>query len=234
MTQKTSIDQVELNKFNKTIEEWWDKNGEFKTLHDINPVRIKYIMDKIGDSHLRGNDNISIIDIGCGGGLISVPLHKLGAKVTGLDANKHNIEAASKYAKKNKLGIEFINSTAEEHKGKYDVVLCLEVIEHVANPEEFVQNLTRLVKDGGMIILSTINRTVKSYLQAIIMAEYVLRWVPTGTHDYTKFIKPSELKNMLKNSKFQIKELKGLKLNPLTNIWYLDDNIDVNYFACIT
>lgn len=240
MTKKSSIDQKELNKFNKTTEEWWDESGEFKTLHDINPIRIKYIIDKvtkhfnINNSSEHPLEGLEILDVGCGGGLISVPICKLGAKVTALDANENNIKASSEYAKKHKLKIEFINNTVENHSGLYDVLLCLEVIEHVGNIKEFVQNLTKLLKPHGMIILSTINRTIKSYFQAIIMAEYILKWIPINTHNYAKFVKPSELKNMLENTEFQLEELCGLKLSPLTKTWYLSDDIDVNYFAYIT
>ncbi len=247
MAQKTSIDQSELKKFNKSFEEWWDPNGEFKTLHEINPIRISYITDKITEhfnlqnSSLNPLKNLSILDVGCGGGLVSVPIYKNGANVVGLDANKHNIKAATSYAKKNNLDIKFINTTIEKLAANldkpglgecYDVVLCLEVIEHVANLVEFLQNLVKLVKPGGLIIISTINRNIKSYFQAIVMAEYFLHWVETGTHDHAKFVKPSELHNMLKNGK-KIKELKGLKFNLLTNKWYISDDINVNYFACI-
>jgi 2-polyprenyl-6-hydroxyphenyl methylase/3-demethylubiquinone-9 3-methyltransferase len=245
MTRKSSIDQEELNKFNRTYEQWWDRSGEFKTLHDINPIRIKYITDKIREKfNIKGTisdplKNLDIIDVGCGGGLISMPMSDLGSNVTCLDANENNIKAASDYAKQHNLQVEFVNSTVEEFifatkkPSSYDVVLCLEVIEHVANPPEFVQNLTKLLKPNGLMILSTINRTLKSYLQAIIMAEYVLGWMPRGTHDYNKFVKPSELKKMIQDSAFDLQELMGLKLNPLLNEWYLADDIDVNYFACI-
>lgn len=243
MTPSSSINQAELNKFSRNHEQWWDEQGEFKTLHDINPIRVNYITQKIqqhfniskkSDHPLK---NLNIIDIGCGGGLVSVPMCKLGANVVGLDANENNIKAATDYAKKHNLNISFICNSVEDYLAKqhvlYDVVLCMEVIEHVDNTEEFLLNLTKLLKPNGLLILSTINRTIQSYMQAILMAEYVLRWVPTGTHDYAKFIKPSELKNMLQGTKWQLQELKGLKLNVIDSSWYLSDDIDVNYFACI-
>lgn len=255
MIKKSSIDAKELNKFTKTSEEWWDTEGEFKILHKINPLRIDYIVQKIlysthpdpkpktgskMEAAASGArpilSNVSILDVGCGGGLISIPLCKLGAKITALDANNHNIIAASLRAKAQNLTIEFVTATAEEYLATgilHDIVICLEVIEHVSDPQEFMHTLTKLVKPGGMIILSTINRTPKSYAQAIIMAEYVLNWVKAGTHDYHKFIKPSELNKMLQGTKFYIDELKGLKFNPIAKDWYLSENIDVNYFACL-
>ncbi len=253
MIKKSSIDSNELNKFNRTCEQWWDKSGEFKILHEINPIRIKYINDKIAEHfHYKLDDNIStllknldIMDVGCGGGLISIPISTLGAKVTAIDANAHNIEALSDYIKKNKLNkfsINPVNITVEEYiinyPGKlYDVIICLEVIEHVANQQEFLQNLLKLLKPGAILILSTINRTMKSYTQAIIAAEYILQWVPINTHDHSKFIKPSELNNIIKQADqrdFYLKNLTGLKFSPMRNRWYLsEDDIDVNYFASI-
>lgn len=240
MANRSSVNKNELDKFNKTSEEWWDRSGEFKVLHKINPIRIQYITDKILEWFSPSAlSEIKLIDIGCGGGLITVPLSNLGIKVTALDANKHNINAASKYAKDNSVSASFINSTVEDYVGDpknqktYDVVLCLEVIEHVDNLKEFIQNLTKLLKPKGIIILSTINRTLESYAQAILMAEYVLGWVKPGTHDYSKFIKPSELNSMLGQTDCHLQELTGLKFNPMANNWYLSDNISVNYFALI-
>ena len=247
MDKRSSVDQNELNKFNKTSKEWWDKSGEFKILHQINPLRIQYINDKIaehfnsienGDGNPKPLKNLNIIDVGCGGGLISVPICQLGAKVTAIDANSYNIKALSEYTSSNNLDINPVNTTVEEYISNYpdqlhDVVLCLEVLEHVSNQSVFIQNLLRLLKPTGMLILSTINRTIKSYAQAIIAAEYILKWVPTNTHDYSKFLKPSELCKMLKASNFQLKNLTGLKFDIITNTWYLSDDIDVNYFACV-
>ncbi len=247
MTKNSSIDHNELNKFNKTSNEWWDEFGEFKILHKINPIRLEYIKNKITE-HFNISEtsaktakpltHLDIIDIGCGGGLISVPICKLGANVTAIDANNHNIKASCEHAKKADLKINFINITVEEYinlypKNLYDIVLCLEVVEHVANQQEFIQNLLKLIKPNGILILSTINRTIKSYAQAIITAEYILKWVPTNTHNHSKFLKPSEIHNIIKQKNFYLKDLTGLKFNPLTNNWYLSDDIDVNYFACI-
>ncbi|GAB4167990.1 MAG: bifunctional 3-demethylubiquinone 3-O-methyltransferase/2-octaprenyl-6-hydroxy phenol methylase [Rickettsiaceae bacterium] len=240
MASKTSVDQEELNKFNKTAQQWWDENGEFKTLHQINPVRVSYITEQmknhftIGGTKGTAFSDLTLLDVGSGGGLISVPMHMLGLKVTGLDANEHNFRAATSHARTNKLPINFINQTVEQHsesQQKYDVILCLEVIEHVANPDEFLLSLNKMLAPGGLLIVSTINRTPKSYLLAIVMAEYVLGMVPKKTHNYLKFIRPSELVFMLKNTELSLKALKGLTLSVINNKWQLSDDIAVNYFA---
>jgi 2-polyprenyl-6-hydroxyphenyl methylase/3-demethylubiquinone-9 3-methyltransferase len=240
MQQESSIDKEELNKFNKTYSEWWDTNGEFKTLHQINPIRIEYIISKIkrhfGISGTKKHllSGLSLLDVGSGGGLISVPMSQFGAKVTGLDANKHNVKAAEIHAKEHKLNINYLNTTIEQHiysEEKYDIILCLEVMEHVAHPDDFIVNLSKLLNPGGLLIISTINRTVKSYLLAIVGAEYVLRWVPVKTHNYSKFIKPSELVRISQNTSLKIEELKGLIFSVLQQDWLLSDDIDVNYFA---
>lgn len=241
----SSIDPIELNKFNKTNQEWWDLDGEFKMLHQINPTRIHYIQSIISDhfalrkreaaNEVKPLNGLKILDIGSGGGIVCKSIYELGADISGLDANEHNVKAASLYAKENNLSINYIHSSIEDfvsaNTGKFDVALCLEVIEHVANPEQFMQNISRLVKDNGIIIVSTINRTAKSFAQAIVMAEYVLGWVKRGTHDHSKFIRPSELASMLQPTNFELFDLKGLKLSLSDNIWHLSDDIDVNYFA---
>lgn len=243
ISDQSSIDQQELKKFNRTEQEWWNQDGEFKALHTINPVRIEYITSivrkyfDIVDNKKSLLGGLKIIDVGCGGGLICAPMSELGARVTGLDANKDNIKAATSYAKRSKLNIEYINDTIEEYiksPKKYDIVLCLEVIEHVANQKEFVNNISKLVAPGGILIFSTINRTRKAYLLAIMMAEYVLRWVPRQTHNYSKFIRPSEFVRMLERTTLRLSELKGLTFSMLSQNWYLSDDIDVNYFAVFT
>jgi 2-polyprenyl-6-hydroxyphenyl methylase/3-demethylubiquinone-9 3-methyltransferase len=243
MTNKSSIDQTELNKFNKTKEQWWDKNGEFKSLHLINPVRVNYIKEKIENHFNIKPDNkescakLNLLDVGCGGGLITVPMYKTGLHVTGLDANKQNIDSAIDYAENNQLNIDYINDTVEAHvnsKNKYDVILCLEVLEHIANPESFLVNLNKLLASGGLLIMSTINRTMKSYLLAILMAEYVLGMVPKKTHDYRKFIKPSEIIQMLQCTHLDLIELKGMTFSITNNQWQLTDDIDVNYFIVLS
>lgn len=230
---ESSIDQNELGKFNKTEEQWWDLNGEFKSLHEIHPVRMEYVFSVI-NQHFKSTKNLQVIDIGSGGGLVAESMAKAGYSVTGLDANSHNIKAAIAHAKQSKLKIDYKNITVEEYVQsgkKYDIVLCLEVIEHVANPEIFVRNVSKLLEKGGVLIFSTINRTQKAYLLAILMAEYILRWVPQKTHDYSKFIKPSEFACMIEGSGLKLEELKGLSYSPIGGEWRLSDDIDVNYFA---
>lgn len=233
---KTSIDEQELSKFNKTADQWWDLNGEFKILHQINPIRINYILEKI-KSHFKITDdyyeNLRLLDVGCGGGLASVSLSKYGFKVAGSDAGEYNIKAAKSYAKKNRLNINYIHSTVEDHINsgeKYDIIVCLEVIEHVSNVGDFLINLHDMLNDGGMLIISTINRTVKSYLSIIVAAEYLLGWVPRNTHNFSKFVKPSEIVNSLHKTDLNLKEIKGLKLDIVDNKWKLTDHIDINYF----
>lgn len=241
MNNISSIDEEELKKFSKTNQEWWDLNGEFRTLHEINPVRIDYIKSiilkhfELPNTSIKPLKNIKLLDIGSGGGLVCKPMYEFGADVTGIDANEHNTKASMAYARERNLDIKYINNTVEnyilENNEKYDVILCLEVIEHVANPKEFVQNISKLLKHDGILIFSTINRTFKSFTQAIIIAEYILGWVPKNTHKYSKFIKPSELVSMLKNTPLNLSELKGLKLSLPNRIWELSDDIDINYFA---
>lgn len=244
MINISSIDPDELIKFNKTNQEWWDLEGEFKMLHKINPIRSDYIKRKaiehfnIDQSLEKPLTGLKIIDIGSGGGLICKSMRDLGADITGLDANEHNFKAASVHASENNLAINYIHNTVENYvqtnHQKFDIALCLEVIEHVANPDLFLKNVSNLVKPDGMLICSTINRTPKSYGLAIIMAEYILGWVPKQTHQYSKFVKPSELSYMLSGTNWHLAELKGLTLSLPDNIWHLSDDIDVNYFAVFT
>ncbi|MDC0864409.1 bifunctional 2-polyprenyl-6-hydroxyphenol methylase/3-demethylubiquinol 3-O-methyltransferase UbiG [Rickettsiaceae bacterium] len=233
--QTSSIDKKELEKFNKTSKEWWHKDGEFQMLHEITPIRVEYINSVINNHFkTKSNKKLKLIDVGCGGGLISIPMCKLGFDVTALDPNETNVKNITSYAKDHNLNIKCIGNTVEEHiktNPKYDIVLCLEVIEHVSNLEEFVQNLSKLVSDKGILVLSTINRNIKSYLQAIIVAEYILGWIPKKTHDHEKFVKPSKIVSILENTDLTLKELKGLSLSIPSQNWYISNDIDVNYFA---
>ena len=233
----TTINQEEIQKFSKLADEWWDANGKFKPLHLFNPVRLKYIVEKCR-SHFKLNktkgkslSNLKILDIGCGGGLISEPLSRLGANVTGIDASYKNIEVAKIHAKKNLLKIKYINTSPEKKvvNEKFDVILNLEVVEHVQNLDLFLKSASHLLRNNGIMFVATINRTFESYIKAIIGAEYLLRWLPIGTHDWQKFLKPEEIEEKLIKLDFTKIHLDGLKYNILSNNWSLSSNYSVNY-----
>jgi 2-polyprenyl-6-hydroxyphenyl methylase/3-demethylubiquinone-9 3-methyltransferase len=232
--------ETEIAHFTKDSGQWWDENGPFRPLHRLNPVRMKYIKTMItdhfdrNDENIRALDGLKILDIGCGGGLISEPLARLGAQVTGIDADQNAIATAASHAKEMNLKIEYISGAAEDlidQNKKYDVVLALEVIEHVENPKNFVSMLSTLCTDKGLIIFSTLNRTPKSFALGIVAAEYILRWVPRGTHSWQKFIKPSELGRMARQVGLSVKSVMGLTYHPLEQKFMLNPHdVDVNYF----
>ena len=233
----TTINQDEIQKFSRLADEWWDANGKFKPLHSFNPIRLKYIIDKC-TSHFKLKNikknilyNLKILDIGCGGGLICEPLARLGGKVTGIDASYKNIEIAKIHAKRSHLKINYLCTSPEQYKlkDKFDVVLNLEVVEHVENLELFLKSASSLLKKDGIMFVATINRTFESYLKAIIGAEYVLRWLPIGTHDWQKFLKPEEIEKKLSLLDLEKKNLDGLKFNILSNSWSLSKDCSVNY-----
>jgi 2-polyprenyl-6-hydroxyphenyl methylase/3-demethylubiquinone-9 3-methyltransferase len=228
---KTSIDPAEVEQFSRIADEWWDVNGKFKPLHRINPLRISYIKAHIAKQF--GTTALSLVDIGCGGGLMSEPMAQAGFTVTGLDASEKNIAVASLHAQRSALNIRYLASSAEAlaaSSEQFDVVLALEIIEHVADIDVFYHALAQLVKPGGLLILSTINRTAKSYAMAIIGAEYVMRWLPRGTHDWNKFIKPSEMARALSAYSFQMIETCGMIYHPLKREFALNiKDLDVNY-----
>ncbi len=233
----TTINQEEIQKFSKLADEWWDANGKFKPLHRFNPVRLKYIVEKC-TSHFnlqkkkgRSLSGLKILDIGCGGGLISEPLSRLGADVTGIDASYRNIEIAKIHAKKGGLKIKYLNTSPEQKdlNVKFDVILNLEVVEHVENLDLFLKSAGSFLKNNGIMFVATINRTFESYLKAIVGAEYILRWLPIGTHDWQKFLKPSEIEEKLIKLNFTKIHLDGLKFNILSNDWSLSSNCAVNY-----
>ena len=236
----TTINKEEIQKFSNLADEWWDVKGKFKPLHMFNPVRIEYISEKIKtkfnltEKLNKPFEGLKILDIGCGGGLISEPMARLGAHVTGIDASKKNIKVASTHAKKNDLRIEYINTSPEElkQKGEFDVVLNLEIVEHVENLNLYLESCHKLVKKGGIMFTATINRTFTSYLKAIIGAEYILRWLPIGTHNWNKFIKPEELEIMLSKEGFSTLDLRGLQFNPINQKWKRGDDLSVNYIIC--
>ena len=235
----TTVNQEEIQKFSKIADEWWDANGKFKPLHVFNPVRIKYIKEKcISHFNLKGNgdkplSSLKILDIGCGGGLISEPMCRLGAQVTGMDASSRNITVAQIHAEKNNLKIEYINSSPEKNdlKKKFDVILNMEVVEHVSNVDIFMQNCSKLIKNKGIMFVATLNKNLKSYVFGIIGAEYILRWLPIGTHDWNKFIKPSELNNYTKKNSLEFIKTDGIKFNPIINEWRINKDQSVNYIS---
>ena len=233
----STINKEEIQKFSKLADEWWDVNGKFKPLHMFNPIRIEYITNKI-KQHFKinaGNLNylkgLNILDIGCGGGLISEPMARLGGRVTGIDASEKNIKVAKIHAKKNELKINYLNKSPEEleNKDKFDIILNLEIVEHVDNVGLYIESCYNLLKKDGLMFTATLNRSFMSYLKAIIGAEYIMRWLPIGTHDWNKFLKPEELEKQLQDKKFSIVEIKGLEFNPLLNKWKKSNNLSVNY-----
>ena len=236
----TTINKEEIQKFSNLSDEWWDVKGKFKPLHMFNPIRIEYIVEKIKE-HLDVNDkknkyfhDLNILDIGCGGGLISEPMARLGATVTGIDASYKNIEVAKIHSKKSKLKIRYLNKSPEQldEVEKFDVILNLEIVEHVADVDLYISSCFKLLKRGGIMFTATINRTLTSYIKAIIGAEYILRWLPVGTHDWDKFIKPEELEKKLVEQKFKTLDIKGLNFNPVLNKWKRSENLSVNYIIC--
>ena len=234
----STVNQKEIEKFSKMADEWWDPNGKFKPLHRFNPIRIKYIKENIiNNFKIETNENplrnITILDIGCGGGLLSEPMTKLGATVTGIDASSKNIEIAKLHAKKNKLKINYINCSPEKlpEQEKFDVILNMEIVEHVEDISLFLKSCSQLLKKEGLMFVATINKTLKSYMFAIIGAEYILRWLPIGTHEWEKFVKPDKLKNELLNYDLILEKLDGVKFNPIKNEWFLSKDTSVNYIT---
>lgn len=268
IAHNTTIDQNEVEKFSRQAAEWWDESGPFKPLHRMNPVRIQYILNQLSvassqlsekklttdNCQLTTLKGVSLLDIGCGGGLMCEPLARLGAHVTGIDASEENIETAKLHAAQAGLAIDYICTSAEalaEDSGfriqdsekntsspesripnpeSYDVVLALEIIEHVSDIAAFIAAASALTKPGGLLIFSTINRTAKSFALAILGAEYVLRLVPRGTHEWEKFVKPHELATGLRANDAQIADITGMAYNPFNGEWRLTKDIDVNYF----
>ena len=238
----TTINKEEIQKFSKLADEWWDVNGKFKPLHMFNPIRIEYILDEI-TKHFKLDrktkfplKNLEILDIGCGGGLISEPMARLGGNVTGIDAAEKNIKIASLHSKENDLKINYLNKSPEQlkEKEKFDIILNLEIVEHVDNLNLYLKSCHSLLKKNGLMFTATINRTFISYIKAIIGAEYVLRWLPIGTHDWNKFVKPEELEKKLSDIKFLTNNISGLSFNPILGKWKKSHDLSVNYIICST
>jgi len=235
----STVNKIELEKFSKLAKEWWDPNGKFKPLHLFNPLRIEFIKKKI-ISHFKikskGYSNfekINLLDIGCGGGLLCEPLKRLGAKVTGIDASKKNIEIAKLHSKEMGLNINYIHSAPENLKfdKKFNVILNMEVVEHVSNVDLFIHNCSRLLDKNGIMFVSTINKNLKSYLFAIVGAEYVLRWLPIGTHNWESFLTPEKLEAIATKNSFKLDETTGMKFNILEKKWYNSKDTSVNYIS---
>ena len=236
--KNNTINTQEVEKFNKIAEEWWNPNGKFKPLHKFNPIRIKYIKENIiKDFNITSNymplNGINILDIGCGGGLLSEPLARLGADVVGIDASKKNIEIAKHHLKKSDLNIRYYDTSPENfsYKKKFDVILNMEIVEHVEDIPKFINQSAKFLKTDGIMFIATLNQTFKSYVFAILGAEYILRWLPIGTHDWNKFVKPENLENICNENSLKLKSIDGVKFNPLLNKWKLSNDKSVNYIT---
>ena len=233
----TITNKEEIQKFSDLADEWWDVNGKFKPLHMFNPTRIEYITENIKNHFNTFNkkngllESLDILDIGCGGGLISEPMARLGARVTGIDASKKNIFVASAHAEKSKLNIKYLNKSPEQmdEVEKYDVILNLEVVEHVDDLNLYIKSCYKLLKKNGLMFTATLNRNITSYIKAIVGAEYIMRWLPIGTHDWSKFIKPEELEKKLSDENFSTVDIKGFHYNLLFGKWNKSENLSVNY-----
>ncbi|MEC4594359.1 MULTISPECIES: bifunctional 2-polyprenyl-6-hydroxyphenol methylase/3-demethylubiquinol 3-O-methyltransferase UbiG [Nitrospirillum] len=238
-TATTTVDPGEIQRFSAIAAEWWDEAGKFRPLHKLNPVRLEYLRDRIcahfgrdplAPQPLRG---LRLVDIGCGGGLLSEPLARMGADVVGIDAAERNVKTAATHAMETATAVDYRHTTAEALVAageKFDAVLSLEVVEHVADVPLFLDSLAALMKPEGLLVMATLNRTPKSYLMAIIGAEYVLRWLPRGTHDWRKFLKPSELAAGLRATGLTVREVMGLVYSPFNDTFRLDArDLDVNY-----
>ena len=233
-----TINKQEIEKFSKIADEWWNPQGKYRPLHKFNPARIQYIKENIIEHFKVSNKsspckNLDILDIGCGGGLLCEPLSRLGANVTGIDASKKNINVAKIHSKKNKLKINYICSSPENLilKKKFDVILNMEVVEHVDDVNFFIKKSSEFLKKGGLMFVATLNKTLKSYIFGIIGAEYILRWLPVGTHDWDKFIEPIKLMKILEKNSLKTKKINGMKFNPILDEWKISEDKSVNYIG---
>ena len=234
----TSIYKKEIEKFSKIAEEWWNPEGKFKPLHKFNPIRISYIKENIIKTFKLENKktplkNIKILDVGCGGGLLSEPMCRLGATVTGIDASDKNISVAKLHSKKTNLKINYFCSSPEKLKikDKFDVILNMEIVEHVEDVNFFLKSCNNLLKKNGIMFVATLNKTLKSYIFAIVGAEYILRWLPIGTHEWEKFLKPEDLISIQKKYNFKLDKINGMSFNILKNEWRVSEDKSVNYIA---
>ena len=242
-TAQTTIDADEVARFSEMADEWWDPTGKFRPLHKFNPIRLGYIRDRLcahfdrDPRSLTPLDGLTLLDVGCGGGLLSEPLARMGAIVTGIDASEKNIGTARAHAARSDVEIDYRCSTAEDLMAAgetFDIVLSLEVVEHVADVDLFLDSCTALVRDGGAMILATLNRTPKAFMFGIVGAEYVMRWLPRGTHDWKKFVRPSELSRGLRRNGVDVLDISGLSFNPLSDEWRVSGDVSVNYILFAT
>ncbi|MDC1155555.1 bifunctional 2-polyprenyl-6-hydroxyphenol methylase/3-demethylubiquinol 3-O-methyltransferase UbiG [Candidatus Pelagibacter sp.] len=236
--KSNTINKKEIDKFSKIAEEWWDPQGKFKPLHKFNPIRISYIKNNIINSFKLNNKKeplkkVKILDIGCGGGLLSEPMCRMGADVVGIDASDKNINVAKLHAKKNNLDIKYFCTSPEKFKSheKFDVILNMEIIEHVENVDLFLMSCSKLLKKKGIMFVATLNKTLKSYLFAIVGAEYILQWLPIGTHEWDKFVKPDNLIDILKKYNLNLEALDGMKFNIVKDEWKLSSDKSINYIG---
>ena len=233
-----TVNKEEINKFTKLADEWWNPEGKFKPLHKFNPIRIKYIKDNV-ISHFKKNKKknslkgLEFLDIGCGGGLLSEPFARLGANITGIDASDKNIKIAKIHSKKSNLKINYICSSPENLNlnKKFDVVLNMEVVEHIEDLNFFISKSGKFLKKNGLMFVATLNKTLKSYIFAILGAEYVLRWLPIGTHEWEKFVEPSNLINIATKNNLKIDKIDGIKYNPILDQWKVSKDTSVNYIS---
>ena len=236
--KNNTINKKEIEKFSKIAEEWWNPEGKFKPLHKFNPIRISYIKENIIKTFKINQKktplkNIEILDVGCGGGLLSEPMCRLGARVTAIDASEKNIGVAKLHSKKNNLKINYICTSPEKLKikNKFDVILNMEIVEHVEDVNFFLKSCSKLLKKNGIMFIATLNKTLKSYIFAIVGAEYILRWLPIGTHEWEKFLKPEELVSILKKNNLTLDRVDGMKFNLITDKWSISNDQSINYIT---
>ncbi|NKB19179.1 MAG: bifunctional 2-polyprenyl-6-hydroxyphenol methylase/3-demethylubiquinol 3-O-methyltransferase UbiG [Alphaproteobacteria bacterium] len=241
--RENTVDSAEIARFSALADAWWDPEGDFRPLHRFNPIRLRYIRDQICDHFdcdkrsLTPLEGLSVLDVGCGGGLVTEPIARMGAIASAIDASEKNIGVASLHAEQGGLDIDYRVSAAEtlaEEQNQFDVVMALEIVEHVADMDLFISSCAALTKPDGMLILATLNRTAKAFALAIVGAEYLLRWMPRGTHRWDRFVKPSELARALSNSGVEVADMTGVTYNPLKDDWRLSKDVAVNYMLCAT
>ncbi|HLR83161.1 MAG TPA: bifunctional 2-polyprenyl-6-hydroxyphenol methylase/3-demethylubiquinol 3-O-methyltransferase UbiG [Paenalcaligenes sp.] len=232
-TTRINVDPAEIEKFSALATRWWDPDSEFKPLHEINPLRLNWILEQVGSLQDK-----KVLDVGCGGGILSESMAQQGAEVTGIDLAMRSLKIARLHSLESGVSVEYHHSSAEEfaaqHPEKFDVITCMEMLEHVPNPASVVSACAQLVKPGGWVFFSTLNRNPKSFLFAIIGAEYVLNLLPRGTHHYESFIKPSELARAARQADLKVQKISGLSYNPLNKIYAITDDSSVNYLMATT